>query len=614
MSSDFGKAKPILELRNVSANYGSIKALRHVNLKINIGEIHAVVGEHGAGKSTLAQIVSNLIQPAKGRVLLNGKPFFKPGYKYAMEAGIRMVFQRLQLNDGLSVAENLFMTNKNIFRSPFQGFSQKRVVRMAEEFLEENQFNLDPALLVSRLELSDRAFLSIIRNLYTPPALLILDEALEKLSATGLEQVVDSLMKLRESGTSILFITHRIDDLYNIADRVSVIRKGEVLLSEDIQEMDKISLIKMAYTQFSNLEISTNHAEEFNKLFKYNEAVLKQLPIGLLVSNHKNQIKLINEKAKSLFGLENTADISLDYLLEKNPEALRLLDDSLAGKNTLSQYNVPLKIQERTVMANVVVYPILEREVLIGNMLIVEDVTEREQLREQLVLSEKLASIGLLAAGVAHEINNPLAVICNYLESLKQNEMANPDRDQVIEHLFDQIEYITQVIGNLITFSENQNQITESVDLYSQVKKIVDLVLFNGKKRNIRIEISPPPGKVIININLNELKQVILNLFKNAFEAMPEGGTISISILEKRIEGKHRVILRFSDTGPGIGYENPSDVFLPFKSTKNSSSNFGLGLSLCYNILKKHGGEITVSSPKGDGCIFEITLPVQVEE
>ncbi len=85
---------PILELKNITAHYGSIRALRNINLKINVGEIHAIVGEHGAGKSTLAQIVSNLIPPANGQVLLNGKPFTRPGYKSAMDAGIRMVFQK----------------------------------------------------------------------------------------------------------------------------------------------------------------------------------------------------------------------------------------------------------------------------------------------------------------------------------------------------------------------------------------------------------------------------------------------------------------------------------------------------------------------------------------
>ncbi len=599
---------PILELKNISVKYGSIKALRDINLSINLGEIHAVVGEHGAGKSTLAQIVSNLIQPASGQVLLNGQSFTKPGYKCAMDAGIRMVFQKLQLNDALSVADNLFMTN-NLFRSPFQGYNHKRVVKMAEKFLVENEFDLDPSILVSRLELSDRAFLSIIRNLYTPPSLLILDEALEKLSATGLEKVITSLKRLRSGGTSILFITHRIDDLYMIADRVSVIRKGEVLLSENVLQMDKISLIKMAYTQFTNLEKSTNQAEEFNKLLKYNEAVLKQLPIALIVSNHQNQIKLINEKAQAFFNLNDNSEISLEKLLVQNPQALQLVSDSLNNQDMQSRYNIPLLLDSGTVMVNIVVYPIMESSALIGNMLIVEDITEREQLREQLVLSEKLASIGLLAAGVAHEINNPLAVICNYLESLKQNNLEEHNREKVIEHLFDQIEYITQVISNLITFSENQNQITEKVEIVSNFNEIVTLVKFNGQQKNIEIKMAPEYEKMYININVNELKQVILNLFKNAFEAMPDGGDITITISEKEILGETKVLIVFADTGPGLGFENPSDVFLPFKSTKNTSTNFGLGLSLCYNILNRYDGDITVSSPSGGGCMFEIILP-----
>jgi PAS domain S-box-containing protein len=612
MSAD----RPILELQNVSIQYGSIKALDGINLSIHEGEIHAIVGEHGAGKSTLAKVVANLITPDRGQVLFNGTPYNRLGYKGTIDAGVRMVFQKMQLNQTLTVAENLFIANKRIFQSRGGFFSQKKIMRLAESFLQENQYNLNPRSRVSDLELSDRALLSIIKNLYVPPRILILDEALEKLSAKGLERIIQTLNKLRDNGCSILFITHRIDDLYMIADRVSVVRKGGLLISDDIRELDKISLIKMAYTQFSTLEEHHDQAEEFNKLMKYNEVILKQLPISLIVANHENQIRMINESARELFQVPasgDVSDLSLDYLFGENPKTLALLKERQDGEGIQSRYQIPLKVKKGSFLVNLVVFPIYDRSQLIGNMFIIEDITEREQLRDQLVLSEKLASLGLLAAGVAHEINNPLGVISNYLESFRQNKIHVDERDSVFEYLFEQINYITQVIGNLISFSENQSQKTEALDVNQSIRHIIELIRFNGKQKHIHIHFNPEKSIPLETmINPNEFKQVILNLFKNAFEVLPEGGDISISTGLKKSGSEMNIVITFDDNGPGIPFDDPSDVFLPFKSSKNNNSNFGLGLSLCFNILNRYKGEISVQSDVDKGCRFKILLPLQL--
>jgi ABC-type branched-subunit amino acid transport system ATPase component/nitrogen-specific signal transduction histidine kinase len=605
----FDPQQPILEICGLQANYGAVTALRNINLTIHRGEIHAIIGEHGAGKSTLAKIVSNLIPPLKGQVLYNSEPLSRLSYRKTIESGIRMVYQKMRLNDSLSVAENIFMANHKIFRSSFGRYSHKKVYSLAGKFLRENNFDLDPHAIVSQLELSDRALLSIVRNLYTPPSILILDESLEKLSHNGLNQVLNSLKKLRDSGSSVLFITHRIDDLYMVADRVSVIRKGEVLITEDIFELDKINLIKMAYTQFSNLEKRTEQAQEFNKLLKYNEAVLTKLPINLIVSSHDNSIQLINDSARSFFKLGERVNFSLEILFFNNPHVLDLINQALNDRTTMNLYNSPLIFESRSYTVNIIVYPILDNAILIGTMLIIEDITERELLREQLVLSEKLASIGLLAAGVAHEINNPLAVISNYLESFRGDTLNRVNKEKIIDHLFNQIEYMSQVIGNLIAFSENQNQKVETIEICKEIQNIIELIKFNGKDKNIRIHFHSDKEEIYSPINRGEFKQVLLNLFKNSFEVLKAGGDIHISAGVLRFPDDSRLRLLFSDNGPGIDFDDPNDVFLPFKTSKHNSHNFGLGLSLCYNILNRYNGDIHVNSSSEAGTVFEISLP-----
>lgn len=598
-----------MELRGIYANYGAVKALKNINLTINRGEIHAIVGEHGAGKSTLAKIVANLTPPEQGDVLFNNQFLSKLSYKKTIDGGIRMVYQKMRLNDSLSVADNIFMSNHKIFRSSFGTYNRKKVHKMAGTFLKENNFELDPFAIVSQLDLSKRALLSIVRNLYTSPKILILDEALEKLSSSALDRVINNLKKLRDQGSSVLFVTHRIDDLYSIADRVSVLRKGEVLVTEDIFELDKINLIKMAYTRFSTLEQSSGQAHEFDKLLKYNEAVLTKLPINLIVSDHDNSIKLINESAKSFFRFTYKKNLTIDTLFPDNPIVQDLLDDVCRNHSTKQQYHIPLVLDSQRYIVNIIIYPILDNTVFIGNILIIEDITEREELRAQLLLSEKLASIGLLAAGVAHEINNPLAVISNYLESFRENIIDEKDRETIIDHLFKQIEYMTQVVGNLVSFSENQNQIVETIDICSEIKSVIGLIKFKGQDSQIVIDFISDQDEYFASVKRGEFKQIILNLFKNSFEVLCDGGNIFIRVNRIDSTSGPTILISFSDNGPGIGFNDPNDVFLPFKTSKNTGNNFGLGLSLCYNILKRYNGDIRVKSSAEDGSTFEISLP-----
>ena len=601
-----------MTLQDVSIRYGSIRALDHINLKISGGEIHAIVGEHGAGKSTLAKIVANLIVPDSGSILYENSLYGKLNYKETIRSGVRMVFQKIQLNQSLTVAENLFIANKDSFQSRGGLFNPKKVERKAEDFLRENNFPLKPHDLVANLELSDRALLSIVKNLFDPPKILILDEALEKLSAEGLERIIQALKELSSRGSAILFITHRIDDLYMIADRVSVVRKGEILISDKIGELDKISLIKMAYTQFSNLERHSSQAEEFNKLMKYNEVVLSDLPISLLITNYDNKLRMMNQSARRLFSIDCSRDvgrIKLEDLFRSNERIMNFVEEAILSGESSSRYNVPLILEGRHYMVNIVIYPIFDSLEWIGNMFILEDITEREQLRDQLVLSDKLASLGLLAAGVGHEINNPLGVLSNYLEAFKQNKIAQDEKVSVLEYLFEQINYISQVVGNLISFSENQKQDTVSLNLNAAIRNIVELIRFNGSKNRISIHFDPAGEEsVFTQINPGEFKQVILNLFRNAFEVLQDGGNIKIHLSREEVEGESRIRLDFQDDGPGIPFDDPSDVFLPFKSSKQTGQNFGLGLSLCYNILKRYGGEISVISENKPGCCFRIYL------
>jgi signal transduction histidine kinase len=242
-------------------------------------------------------------------------------------------------------------------------------------------------------------------------------------------------------------------------------------------------------------------------------------------------------------------------------------------------------------------------------MIIIEDVTEQENLREQMVLSEKLASIGLLAAGVAHEINNPLETIHNFAEFLKHN-VGVSEAAEALVHIDEEVGSISQIVGNLISFSDDEQGSDETLDLNALIEHILSLVGYGAKNKDIRISFQRCDEVLHLRIGPNEMKQVVLNLLKNSFDEMPGGGEVTIVTRQTEYAERRCAEILFQDTGPGIRAKNITDVFLPFFSTKNHRAHMGLGLSITYSIIKKHHGEISVTNLENCGCRFSILLPL----
>jgi ABC-type sugar transport system ATPase subunit len=286
----FGES--LLELQNINFYYDTLKVLKDINLKIQRSEVHAIVGEHGAGKTSLCMIMSGFLKPHSGKFLIGNRALDSMSPKKARNLGIEMVTQQNPVVDNFTVAENLFLDNRGIALHPF--INHKRHLEIAQTYLRECDFSLNPKMLLRNMKLSDRVLVDILKHLFNKPRLLILDEALQKLTAPVLNKMIQILKDLKRAGMSIIFVTHRIDDIYNFADKVSIIKNGEILITDSVKNIDKINLIKLAYTQISGNESLENANQEFYSLLKYNEAVLIKLPVNLIVVDHHGKIKLIN--------------------------------------------------------------------------------------------------------------------------------------------------------------------------------------------------------------------------------------------------------------------------------------------------------------------------------
>lgn len=405
-------------------------------------------------------------------------------------------------------------------------------------------------------------------------------------------------------------MTHKIDWIYDIADTISVIRNGKNIITENIQSIGKMQIIKMAYTQFSEKPLFQHEINSFYHLIKYNEAILETLPVNLIILNNNKILKLANKYFINNFKINASEylDKPGELLLNNTNEATISLVMNLVNNSDESTiFHLSISINEINGIYNVHYSPIYDENEKIGAMIIFYDITEYDSMQQNNQLSEKLSSIGLLSAGVAHEINNPLEIISNYLTNIKfrYNE---PDLLKIVNKLSKQVDYITKIISNLQNFSSLDKVTVETVNLNDLIKEMVDLLKLNAKLKNITIKLYENSLNSIVFINENELKQAILNIIKNSFESIKKDGEIEITIYQKNNNSE----LIIKDTGLGI--DESKDYFTPFYSTKSHNGiNTGLGLSLVYGIITKYKGAISINNRTDKkGCIVKLSFPMIV--
>ncbi len=600
----------LLELKNVCVSYGNVAALKDVSLCLKSGRIHSVVGEHGAGKSSLCHLVAGFTRAKAGELTWLGAPWRTQSADSARKLGIELVTQSNHMFDDLSVAVNLFLNPSG--RRNLSLVTNREIVQQAQRYVEGYGFSIDPARPLRDLHLPDRVLVDILRHIAARPKLLVLDEALEKLTAEYLEKMMDILLDLRRDGTAILFVTHNIDGIYRIADTVTILRNGSVLITDSVQNIEKINLLRLAYTQVEREPEMGDTSEEFYQLLKYNAAILELLPVTLVVTDQKNRIKLLNRSALEYFSCDGRFRINRhvrSLFLPGNRSIYSLIKRPLSGTTAESFSRLTLCRGRNARTVNLKIFPILDGAFKIGSMIIIDDISEQEKLKDQILLSEKLASVGLLAAGVAHEINNPLEVICNYADQLK-SRVASAEGAQILSDLEVEIDSIKGIISQLLTFSDNAVMEAEVFDLNSLLENLLRLVTINARSRGVSISCTSLDRPLPVRAGRNEIKQVLLNLLKNGLEAMPDGGNLEIETRGLTRGGKARVQILFRDTGVGIKEKSIDDIFLPFFTTKlGRAEHMGLGLSVSYGIVTKYGGSIKARNRSPQGCEFEVLLP-----
>jgi PAS domain S-box-containing protein len=359
-------------------------------------------------------------------------------------------------------------------------------------------------------------------------------------------------------------------------------------------------------------------AVEVDRMREFNENILESLDNGLLVVDLDDRVVRWNRALEQLYGVSSASASggALDDLFDPPfVEAIRAARRDTPDGATLSRVHLAARADRagETLVVNATVMPLREAEgdptAASGTIVIVEDVTARVQLEEQLRLSEKMASIGLLAAGVAHEVNTPLTGISSFTQMLLEGANPQDPRTHLLEKIERQTFRAAKIVNGLLMLARPASADRSSFDLNVVVTDVLGLLEHQFETHRIRVrrDLSETPVHVL-GLE-HKLQQVFLNLFLNARDAMPKGGWLSVTT---RVDGQ-RVLAEVSDTGSGIPSEYLARIYDPFFTTKAIGQGTGLGLSITYGIVREHGGNIDCESAVGQGTRFIMSFPAASE-
>lgn len=390
---------------------------------------------------------------------------------------------------------------------------------------------------------------------------------------------------------------------------------GALLSSEDVEILRTVSgYVAVAIENSLLYQEQQKRAAELELLKEFNESIVESVNVGLLAVDPEGKVTRCNSTLEKILEIESeeTFGKSVEELFSEDfAETLnQMLGDArwkLTELRTVYKLHTATRAG-RSLVLNISLAPLQTMSVgRTGAIVVIEDVTVRARLEEQLQQREKLSSIGLLAAGVAHEVNTPLTGVSSYTQMLLNMIPETDPKHALLQKVHKQTDRATDIVNNLLNFSR-VGTAAEFSDI--DIHRVLDdtIQLLEPQMRRSQIEIirnySTLPK---INGNAGKLQQVFTNLLLNSRDAIPESGAIE---LKTYLNDGDTITIEVRDNGIGITPENMSKIYDPFFTTKGVGRGTGLGLAVSYGIIQEHSGHISVESAPGLGTTFRITLPI----
>ncbi|MDR2150178.1 MAG: PAS domain-containing protein [Spirochaetaceae bacterium] len=366
-------------------------------------------------------------------------------------------------------------------------------------------------------------------------------------------------------------------------------------------------LNKLTAEQIRSILMSA--ANEINRL----ETVLDSLDTGILVCDTQYRLILANKYVHLLLPIADDSGADLLWHIVLDGMVSEFLAEVLQSGDRIIEREFTVEHKGKLRLLSISVLPLVQEGRVSGSLIYIDDITEKRSREARLRRMENLASLTTVAAGVAHEIKNPLGSLSIHIQLIQKSIAADtkqypPDQFKTINKYLDvvneEIDRLNHIVVDFLFAVRPMDMEFKTGNLNALIKELVDFVAFELDAAQIEFRLMLEDTLADIEFDDRYIKQALLNLIKNAIAAMPQGGLLTITTQMHDTE----VILTVSDTGIGIPEENMAKIFEPYFTTKTTGS--GIGLTLVYKIIREHNGEIMVKSQLGEGSSFIITLPV----
>jgi PAS domain S-box-containing protein len=395
---------------------------------------------------------------------------------------------------------------------------------------------------------------------------------------------------------------------------------GDFLSSEDMEVLSSLAgYIGIAIQNAQLYRRLEQKVSEFEQLKEFHENIVESIHVGIFAVDLEDRIESWNAQMEVMYARPRVEALGQPLSSIFPAEFLEHFDSVRGQQGTHTFYKVKLAlVTGETRVANIAIAPLLTRDfAVVGRIILVDDITDRTDLETQLTQAEKLSSIGLLAAGVAHEVNTPLAVISSYTQMLAKQMRPMMEQDKRLAPVLDKITQQTfrasEIVNGLLNFSRTGGTAFTSVDLNRLVRDTLTLLEHQFKTARVAVNTEFDAALPRIQGNEGKLQQVMLNLLLNARDAMHGAPDALVQLSTEQAGGRVWVVVR--DCGVGIEPEHLHRIFDPFFTTKTmprdgQHKGTGLGLAVSYGIMQEHAGKMHVESKVGAGTTFRLEFPM----
>jgi len=400
-------------------------------------------------------------------------------------------------------------------------------------------------------------------------------------------------------------------------------KASSLIMKNASNQSEQQNLVRTFQTAIDELKEKEQELQQMNQLEReraegyerLSARIVTSMPSGLIAIDPKGRLIVANEQAYRILNVEPKAEMSDEQgysaFFQSAPDLIKLVDDSLKNGRTYRRQEITLDVQNKGQrMLEVSISPLGKGyQDIHGALCLLADITEVSALREQMRIRENLASLGEMAAGIAHEFKNSLATIQGFAQLIESSGGDIANRKEIAASLADETRHLTQMVSDFLRFARPEQMQSEEVDLDELIRDCVDSVDDLRQETDVAILITGHfPA---INGDLMMLRHAFLNLFRNAIEAMNGAPKRDLNIAAATSHdafGRPCATIEISDTGYGIPSDALSKIFIPFFSTK--SRGYGIGLAIVQKVFSGHGGSVDVTSIEGSGTTFHCRLPI----